>query len=158
MERRPSGRHYGARTSRPLLPIDSSISTYLSIDLIKSMLYDSFMDIFYALAEPNRRRIVEILASKGALSASEICNRFQVSAPAISQHLKVLREANLLQMQKHAQQRMYQINPDAVMELEKWARQILRLWTERYDAFEQLLLSEQKKLQKRKKTSRRTFK
>jgi len=114
------------------------------------------MDIFNALAEPNRRRIVEILANQGALSASDISNKFDVSAPAISQHLKVLREANVLQMEKHAQQRMYQINPKAVMELEDWAKQIMQLWTQRYDAFERLLISEKKRLQKRKnRTGRR---
>jgi DNA-binding transcriptional ArsR family regulator len=117
------------------------------------------MDIFNALAEPNRRRIVEILANKGALSASDICSKFDVSAPAISQHLKVLREANVLQMQKHAQQRVYQINPEAVMQLEKWARQIMQLWTQRYDAFEELLIREKNNLQKRKnRTARRKHK
>ena len=113
------------------------------------------MDIFYALAEPNRRRIVEILANKGALSASDICSKFDVSAPAISQHLKVLREANVLQMQKQAQQRMYQINPEALLELEKWARQIMQLWTQRYDAFEELLMKEKAKLRNRKKRAAR---
>jgi DNA-binding transcriptional ArsR family regulator len=114
------------------------------------------MDVFYALAEPNRRRIIELLANKGALSATEISSNFDVSAPAISQHLKVLREANVVQMEKRAQQRMYQINPEAVIELENWARQIMQLWTERYDAFEQLLNLEKAKLAKRQsRTARR---
>jgi len=113
------------------------------------------MDVFYALAEPNRRRIVELLANKGALSASEICSKFDVSAPAISQHLKVLREANVVQMEKRAQQRMYQVNPEALLELEKWARQIVQLWSERFDAFELLLNREKAKLEKRRKSTAR---
>ena len=73
------------------------------------------MDMFSALAEPTRRSILEMLASEGRLSASEIADRFPVSAPAISQHLKVLREAKLVQVEKRAQQRIYEINPEAML-------------------------------------------
>jgi DNA-binding transcriptional ArsR family regulator len=58
------------------------------------------MDIFSALADSNRRKIIELLARSGELSATEINEQFQVSAPAISQHLKVRREANLVRMEK----------------------------------------------------------
>lgn len=109
------------------------------------------MDIFYALAEPNRRRIVEILASKGQMSATDICDKFQVSPPAISQHLRVLREANLVQMRKRAQQRIYQINPEAVQKLEEWAKQLMQLWTQRYDAFDEVLKVEKEKMLKKQK-------
>ena len=78
------------------------------------------MDIFYALSDPTRRKILELLASQGELSATQIYASFQISPPAISQHLKVLREANLVKMDKRAQQRIYQINPEAVHELEDW--------------------------------------
>ena len=71
------------------------------------------MDPFHALADPNRRRIIEMLAREGELSATEIHSRFSVSAPAISQHLKVLREAGLVQMEKRAQQRIYRVAPEA---------------------------------------------
>ena len=58
------------------------------------------MDKFHALAEPTRRHIVEMLAREGELTAGDIQARFNVSAPAISQHLKVLREARLVQVEK----------------------------------------------------------
>ena len=58
------------------------------------------MDKFTALAEPNRRRIIELIASNAEMSASEISNQFDISAPAISQHLKILREAKLVSMEK----------------------------------------------------------
>lgn len=102
------------------------------------------MDIFAVLAEPTRRTIVEMLARNGPLSATEISARFQVSPPAISQHLKVLREAQVVLMEKRAQQRMYQINPDAIVELEQWAREITRIWNQRFDALEKVLETEQK--------------
>lgn len=109
------------------------------------------MDIFYALAEPNRRRIVEMLASQGKLSASDISDKFDVSAPAISQHLKILREARLVQMEKRAQQRIYQINPQAMLQLQEWAEQIMQLWNQRFDAFDDVLKNEKEKLLKQQK-------
>jgi len=104
------------------------------------------MDIFSALAEPTRRIILEVLARNGPLSATDICDQFSVSPSAISQHLKVLREANLVHMEKRAQQRIYQLNPDAMSELEGWARQMTQLWNQRFDALEQLLETEKQKL------------
>ena len=104
------------------------------------------MDKFSALADPNRRLILELLAKNGQLSATEICDKFQVSPSAISQHLKVLREANLVLMEKRAQQRIYQINPETMAELEQWARQLTRQWDERFEALDQLLEAEKKKI------------
>ncbi len=105
------------------------------------------MDKFAALAEPNRRKIIELLARQGELSAAEIYDYFPVSHPAISQHLKALREAGLVQVEKRAQQRIYRINPEALFELEDWAGQMARLWNERFDALADLLESEKKKLE-----------
>ncbi|SRR2546425_5908605 len=104
------------------------------------------MDMFSALADPTRRTILEMLARNGKLSATDICAKFPVSPSAISQHLKVLREANLVQMEKRAQQRMYQINPDAMLELEEWARQMTQLWNQRFDALDKVLETEKKKM------------
>lgn len=109
------------------------------------------MDIFSALADPTRRRILEILASSGELSATEIYNKFEVSPQAISQHLKVLREAKLVKVKKQAQQRIYQINPDSILQLEAWARHMTQLWNQRFDALDELLQAEQKKTPKKEK-------
>lgn len=105
------------------------------------------MDIFNALSDPTRRKILELLASQGRLSASEIYQNFPVSPPAISQHLKVLRQTGLVKMQKHAQQRIYQINPRAMLELEDWSKQLLQLWNQRLDALDELLQVEKQKLE-----------
>ena len=103
------------------------------------------MDIFSALADPTRRKIMELLASNGQLTATEICEKFEMTPPAISQHLKVLREANLVQMEKRAQQHIYRINPAGMLELEGWARQLTNLWNERLDALDRVLQAEKKK-------------
>lgn len=103
------------------------------------------MDVFSALAEPNRRQIIELLSVHGQLSASDIGKKFHVSAPAISQHLKILREAELVQMEKKAQQRLYQINPDKFDELETWIKQLKQHWEDRFDRLDKVLAKEQKK-------------
>jgi len=103
------------------------------------------MDIFYALAEPTRRKILELLASKGQLSATEIYDNFAMSHPAVSQHLKVLREASLVKMEKRAQQHIYRVNPEAMSEVEDWAKQLTQLWNERFDALEELVKAEKEK-------------
>ena len=86
------------------------------------------MDMFYALADPTRRKILELLASRGQLSATEIYDQFGATPPAISQHLKVLRQAGLVLMEKRAQQRIYKLNPESLLELEDWSMQLAQQW------------------------------
>ena len=109
------------------------------------------MDKFKALGEPTRRSILEMLANQGQLSATAIAEHFQVSPPAISQHLKILREAKLVQMEKRAQQRLYRINPDALHEVEDWAKQLTEFWDQRFDALDKVLEREKKKTHKKRK-------
>ena len=100
------------------------------------------MEMFSALADPTRRKIIELLAQYGQLPSTEISEQFPISAPAISQHLKVLREAKLVLVEKRAQQRIYRINPDAMLELEEWSRQLRQLWVQRFDAMDKVLVDE----------------
>ena len=100
--------------------------------------------MFAALAEPHRRTILEMLASQGQLPASTIARRFRVSPPAISQHLKILREARLVRMEKRAQQRLYAINPEAMHELEHWAQRMADQYERRFQALERILKAEEK--------------
>jgi DNA-binding transcriptional ArsR family regulator len=88
-----------------------------------------------ALADPTRRQIVEILAS-GPLSSGAIASRFDITAPAISQHLKTLREARLVRVRADAQRRFYELNLEGVMELSDWVEGIRRFWSKRLDALE----------------------
>ncbi len=104
------------------------------------------MDIFTALSDPTRREILEMLANSGQLSATEIYDHFPVSHPAISQHLKALREANLVLVEKKAQQRIYRMNPEAMQVVESWVQKMTRLWEGRFDALERVLKEEQKNL------------
>jgi DNA-binding transcriptional ArsR family regulator len=105
----------------------------------KSLLYMFEMDAFRALAEPRRRRVVEILARRGRLSASQISREFDVTPQAISQHLRVLREANVLLMEKRAQRRLYTFNPRSTAQIQVWTDEMARLWRGRLDRLDKAL-------------------
>jgi len=100
------------------------------------------MNTFHALADPTRQSIVEMLARRGQLSATDIAKHFSMSAPAISQHLKVLREAQVVDMEKRAQQRLYRINPATLTELERWVHELTKVWQERYERLDEILEQE----------------
>ncbi len=97
------------------------------------------MDTFTALAEPTRRTILEMLARRGSLAASDIYKHFHSSPPAVSQHLKVLREARLVKVEKRAQQRIYYVNPEPMKELEKWVRRFAAIKEDEYKRLDDLL-------------------
>jgi DNA-binding transcriptional ArsR family regulator len=96
------------------------------------------MHTLSVLADPTRQRIVEMLAT-GAMSSGDIARRFDVTAPAISQHLKTLREARLVRVRAEAQKRFYELDPHGVGELSDWISRIRGFWSEKLDALEQEL-------------------
>jgi len=84
------------------------------------------MDKFYALAAPIRREIIALLSTGEQLTATTIADKFQLTPPAISQHLKVLLDCKLVRMHKQAQKRIYELNPIAIAEVEAWASEIAK--------------------------------
>jgi len=96
------------------------------------------MTALQALSDPTRQRIVEMLAA-GALSSGEIAGRFELSAPAISQHLKALKTARLVCVRTDKQKRIYSLDPEGVREVSDWVARIRAFWTPRLDALEQAL-------------------
>jgi DNA-binding transcriptional ArsR family regulator len=100
------------------------------------------VDTFSALADPTRRNIIEMLAASGQLTATDISDKFKISPPAISQHLKVLREAKLVDMEKRAQSRIYRINAKTMAELEVWVHKMGKMWETRFGRLDKLLKKE----------------
>ena len=86
-----------------------------------------------ALADPIRAEIVERLA-KGDLTAGEIAGGFAVSRPAVSRHLRVLRECGLVTYEADATKRRYRLNPRPMVELQQWIERNHRVWSARLDA------------------------
>src|SRR3954468_21634681 len=93
------------------------------------------MEALAALADPTRREIVALLAA-GERGAGELAGRFPVSRPAISRHLRVLREAGLVQVRAEGQRRVYVLDPRPLAELDAWLTPYRRLWAQRLDALD----------------------
>jgi len=96
-----------------------------------------------ALADPTRQRIVAMLAG-GALSSGEIAGKFDLSAPAISQHLKTLKAAHLVSVRNDKQKRIYSLDPKGVQEVSEWVARIQAFWNPRLDALEAALKKDAK--------------
>jgi DNA-binding transcriptional ArsR family regulator len=88
---------------------------------------------FAALADDTRARIVEILAEDDR-SVSELVELFSVSQPAISRHLRVLRESGLVDVEPVGKQRIYRLNPAALGDVREWADRCQQTWAARFDA------------------------
>ena len=102
------------------------------------------MDRFLALADPTRRRIVELLG-EGEQAAGSIGGHFPISPPAISQHLKTLRESGLVCVRTEGQRRIYSLDPDGLAEMESWFARIRGFWGDRLDALARELNKEDQK-------------
>ncbi len=96
------------------------------------------MDTFAALADPTRRRIVESLAA-GETSFGALAAQFEMSPPAVSQHLKVLRDAGIVIARADAQRRIYRLSDDGLDELDAWLGKVRGFWSQRLDKLEQVL-------------------
>ena len=90
---------------------------------------------FDVLAEPNRRRILDLLRS-GERSVGELVDGVAVSQPAVSKHLRVLRDAGLVTARVEAQRRVYRLRPHTLREIDEWLSPYRELWNDALDALE----------------------
>ena len=96
--------------------------------------YTLGMDVFEAIAEPNRRMILNLLA-EGDRTAGDLVMAFPLlSQPAVSSHLRVLREAGLVQVRRQAQRRIYAIRPEGWAELDAWISRYRSFWEVHLDS------------------------
>jgi DNA-binding transcriptional ArsR family regulator len=93
---------------------------------------------FELLADPTRRRLLDELRS-GERSVGALVERLQMSQPAVSKQLKVLREAGLASVRVEAQRRIYSLKADGLREIEEWLAPYRALWEERLDAMDRTL-------------------
>jgi DNA-binding transcriptional ArsR family regulator len=84
-------------------------------------------DVFNAVADPTRRAILDRLR-RGPSPVNELASGFRVSRPAISKHLRVLRTARLVRETKEGRQRFYELEPQRIQEVAKWAEQYREFW------------------------------
>lgn len=90
-------------------------------------------DVFAVLADPTRRGILELLAERDH-SVNQLVAAFSVSQPAISRHLRVLREAGLVHVHGLGQRRIYRLEPEPLLALDGWLERYRTYWDERLDA------------------------
>jgi DNA-binding transcriptional ArsR family regulator len=109
------------------------------------------MQSLLAIADPTRRRIVELLAVRER-TAGELVDEFEVSAPAISQHLKVLREAGLVTVRVAGQSRVQALNPDGFGDIEHWLEKTRSVWSRRLDALGRELRAEDEENERKRKS------
>ena len=88
---------------------------------------DPLSSIFAALADPTRRAILARLTS-GEASVGELSQPFQMSQPAVSKHLRVLRDVGLVRVRRHGRQMFYQANAEGIRPLHEWTKTFERLW------------------------------
>jgi len=92
------------------------------------------MDVFSAIADPSRRGMLDMLA-KGERPAGDLVRAFpRLTQPAVSRHLRVLREAGLVEARARAQQRIYVLRPDHLRELDQWISHYRAFWPQQLDA------------------------
>jgi len=98
--------------------------------------------MFGVLAEPVRRQILDLLRERER-TVNELVEAIGLSQPAVSKHLRVLREAGLVEVRQDAQRRWYRLQAEPLAELETWLAPYRRVWTARLDALERYLMTQE---------------
>lgn len=107
-------------------------------------------DVFHAIADPTRRAIVHMLAGK-KMNLNAVAEKFDISRPAISRHIRVLTECGMVIIQKEGRERYCISNPEPLNEVEQWMKEYRSFWTAGLNALEDFLKS-QRHLKKPNKT------
>jgi DNA-binding transcriptional ArsR family regulator len=89
--------------------------------------------VLQALADPSRRALLEILRDHPA-SAGELAETLPIARPGVSRHLRVMRDAGLVEVRRDAQRRIYSLRPEAFVEVDEWLDSYRALWRNRLDA------------------------
>jgi DNA-binding transcriptional ArsR family regulator len=102
------------------------------------MAYYAHVSPFEVLAEPNRRRILELL-EPGEQAVGELVTQLELSQPAVSKHLRILREAGLVEVRGDAQRRLYRVRPEPLRAVDEWLAPYRRMWSARLERLERHL-------------------
>lgn len=94
--------------------------------------------MFEVLAEPNRRRILDLLREKPR-PVGDLVAKLGISQPAVSKHLRVLRDAGLVEVTANAQRRIYRVHAEPLREIDDWLTPYRKAWSKRIDALERHL-------------------
>ncbi len=101
-------------------------------------------DVFQAIADPNRRAILSLLASQ-RLTLNGVAENFRISRPAVSRHIKILKECGLVVVIPQGRERFVEARFDKLGEVSDWVEQYRQMWEERFNRLDQVLLELQEK-------------
>ena len=93
---------------------------------------------FDVVAEPTRRRILDLLRERPR-RVGELVELLEISQPGVSKHLRVLRDARLVRVRSHAQERWYEVDPEPLAEIDSWLEPYRASWSGRLDSLERHL-------------------
>ncbi len=99
---------------------------------------DMRRDVFQAIADPTRRAIISLVAIQ-ALSVNAVAEKFQISRPAVSKHVKILEECGLVEIRQQGRERICEAKLQKLNEVSDWVEQYRQFWAARFDALEQFL-------------------
>ena len=102
-------------------------------------------DVFQAIADPNRRAILSLLATNQRLSLNGVAENFRISRPAVSKHIRILKECGLVIVTQQGRERYCEARFDKLNEVTDWVEKYRQLWEERFDRLDEVLLEMQKK-------------
>jgi len=97
-------------------------------------------DIYQAIADPTRRAILVLIATR-ALTPNALAEEFDMTRQAVSKHIKILNECELLEQQKAGREIYYQLKVDKMKEIDKWLEQFRKIWETRFDQLDNVLLT-----------------
>ena len=95
-------------------------------------------DVFQAIADPTRRDIIDLLAQQ-PMNLNAIAEHFDITRPAISNHIKILNECGIIEIEQAGRERICKIQPDRLKQVSDWAGQYEELWIQKIDSFEKYL-------------------
>jgi DNA-binding transcriptional ArsR family regulator len=97
------------------------------------------VDVFEAVAEPNRRALLDVLAGGERTAGELVATLPELTQPTVSRHLRVLREVGLVEVRPQAQRRIYALRADGLIEIDDWIERYRRYWTGHLDALQRHL-------------------
>lgn len=111
-------------------------------------------DVFQAIADPTRRQIINLIAHH-SINLNAIADNFEVSRPAISNHIKILHECGIISIEQVGRERYCKIQPANLRKVADWVEPFRELWEQKLDSFEGYLYKLQSKRKKNEKAKRR---
>ena len=130
------------------------LSVYALTSICRARYIKSVESVFEIIAEPNRRAILSLLVSSEQ-SVGEIERQLRMAQPTVSKHLRVLREAGVVESTVDAQRRLYRLKPEPLQELDAWLAPFRQFWTAHVDALERHLDRMDRSTPTKKKTRRK---